>query len=108
MSDPYDLLRTAVPIMERLVDQGDSMARAWLSAYGELPGAELSEEEVRVLRYSELRAHHPEIAERLQRDAYLEPIQSMSGPWRNREAVTYWRRNERGNAALQLRPESSE
>lgn len=106
MSDPYELLRHAVPIMRRLAAQGDDVAESWLHAYGELPGAELTEKEVRVLRYANLRPHHPEITQRLRRGAYLEPVQTMGGPWSDRHPHTFWRRNERGKAALRLRPES--
>ncbi len=105
MSDPYQLLRAAVPVMERLADGGDEVATAWLRGYGELPGAELTSEEVRVLRHAELRDHHPETTERLRGAAYLEGIEVISGPWGDRHKRTMWRRNARGQAALRLRTE---
>jgi len=105
VTDPYDLIRDALPIMRQLAKAGDAGAKAWMRAYKKLPGVGLTKEQVRVLRFKDLRPHDEAATAILRERGYLEGHEKRVGPYSNRRNETVWRRSERGREALRLRNE---
>ena len=104
-TDPYDLIRDALPIMRRAAKEGDLDARAWVRAYRKLPGADLTRGELRILCHPELRKHHPNLRTALIERGYLVKIESMRGnPGRVRNTVS-WRVGQKGREGMRLRNE---
>ena len=103
VTDPYDLIRDAIPLMRGLAKEGDKDAKAWVKAYRKLPGADLTKRQVEVLRCRELRPYDKKATDVLRRRGYLEAQKKMVGLYKNRRLETVWRRGEKGQAALRLR-----
>jgi hypothetical protein len=105
VTDPYDLIRDALPVMRRLAKKGDKDAKAWVKAYRKLPGADLTKRQVEVLRFRDLRPHDRRATEVLKKRGYLEGHRKMVGLYKSRRLETVWRRGEKGREALRLRNE---